>query len=626
MSSNKNELTHLLEGIQLILKKKDSTDINKICENFQNDKYICASLKSLNKKLQTNYYSKIKVEHFINKVNTLLLNYARHHYSKKLNITNDEIFDTLVTSINFLGEELNFSTVTTYYLDDVFSSLGDMLLVVDKEGHILYSNLSLWSTVLYKEGELKDKNIKMILEPDVNISNILESKSNQKLTNFISSTGNKIPVSLKISNFSRSDNPMMGYVIVARDMSQFLKHQKEIESKNEKIQKVNTRLRKALHKAKESDELKTAFLANMSHEIRTPLNGIMGFSELLLDPYYSKDELAEFGKIVHGSAKQLLNIVNDVLDISKIKSGTLELNSEKFSVNDILNDLFIIYQQKIKSDKKNIQLILKKTLEDKEAILKSDATRFRQVLTNLLDNAVKFTQNGEISFGYTVTNKKLIFFVEDSGIGIPKEKAKNVFLPFTQVDHSLTRPYGGTGLGLAIASGVAELMNGKITLQSVEGEGSTFYFHLPFTRAKTVIKKISIKDAPSYDWSGKKILVVEDDPAAIKMCNYIISKTGATLFIAENGTNALDYYISHRKDIDLILMDIKLPDFDGCEVTRKIRLTDKEVPIIAHSAHVSMSDKSKCIDAGSTDFISKPIIKDLFLKIINRYLYDQNEQ
>ena len=374
-------------------------------------------------------------------------------------------------------------------------------------------------------------------------------------------------------------------------------------------------------KAEESDRLKSAFLANMSHEIRTPMNGILGFSQILQESDYPKDQQKKFLGIIHSRTQQLLNIINDILDISKIEANQLTLNFQHFNLHDLMQELYTTYKNQLEKDEKT-QIQLKKdfSLNYQGSYIESDVQRLRQIMDNLLNNAIKFTDEGIIEFGYNLKDEgTLVFFVKDTGIGIPSDKKDQVFERFRQVDDSSNRAYEGTGLGLTITKSLVELLGGEMWIDSTEGEGSVFYFTLPYKAQNTAKKEETEKNEAEYNWQDKTVLVVEDDPTSLEYLKEVIEPKGAELILKQTGEEGYQAFRDNT-DIDLILMDIRLPDISGMEIIKRIRETNNEVKIIAQTAYAMGEDRKLCLQAGADDYIAKPIkISDL-LSIINKYV------
>jgi CheY-like chemotaxis protein len=376
---------------------------------------------------------------------------------------------------------------------------------------------------------------------------------------------------------------------------------------------MNTELNEAKINAEESYRLKSAFLANMSHEIRTPMNGIIGFSELLKNARLSEEKRLYYANIVIDSSRQLLNIVNDILDISRIETGKVSLNHEEVCINDLINVLYAFFELQIGD--KAIKLIASKPLSKSQSTIVTDRTRLRQVLTNLLNNAIKFTNKGHIKFGYQQINDYLEFFVEDTGIGISEELHEKVFEPFRQADLEITNRYGGTGLGLTISRRLVELLGGKIRVESKPGYGSVFYFTLP-------VKQITFKNKVEEPKKSKKksydmlVLIVEDDEVNALFLETVLLKSNINTIRAVNGIEAVEI-CAVNNDINLVLMDIKLPLMNGYEATRRIKKTKPDLPIIAQTAYAMNEDREKAIEAGCDGYISKPIIVSELLKLID---------
>jgi PAS domain S-box-containing protein len=398
----------------------------------------------------------------------------------------------------------------------------------------------------------------------------------------------------------------------------------EYISQNEKligslnrIRKINEELNEAKLNAEESYRLKSAFLANMSHEIRTPMNGIIGFSELLKDPQLAKDRRLYYASIVIDSSKQLLAIVNDILDISRIETGKVSLVYEDVIINDLINILFAFFEPQTGS--KAIKLLSYIPLDNSQSTIRTDRTRLRQVLTNLLNNALKFTHEGHIKFGYKKIDGYLEFFVEDTGIGITKDMHEKVFEPFRQAELDVSNRYGGTGLGLSISSKLIELLGGKIWLKSQLGKGSVFYFTIPYDSSSSGTKI----EEKQYNviinkYLGMLVLIVEDDEINFLFLETVLSKNKIKLLRARNGLEAVEMCLTNP-DIKLVLMDIKMPFMNGYEATRRIKQHNPDLPVIAQTAYAMYEDRSKAMEAGCDGYIAKPIKKAELLKLIDSY-------
>jgi signal transduction histidine kinase len=363
---------------------------------------------------------------------------------------------------------------------------------------------------------------------------------------------------------------MISRVLFKTNLRYFTAQQKTNES-NKKLEEINKKLdqkvkertselEKARIKAEESDRLKSAFLANMSHEIRTPLNGILGFAQLLGYKEKTNDQVNSYIQLIQSSGDILLNIINDILDISKIEAGQLNIFHSEFNLNKLLDEMFSFFQAE--ASRKKLEIKLTKALGDERSWVFCDETRLRQALNNLMSNAIKFTDKGYIHVGYQKKGNNLRFFVKDTGKGILKEKQESVFLRFHQEHSDMALPSRGTGLGLPITKGILELMGGKIWLDSTPGVGTTFYFTLPYKSVRQENNNLEAMKMNQKDWKNKTILIVEDDETNYIFLEECLSNTNATLAHAQTGEEAMDYFES-GKPIDLILMDIKLPGVNG---------------------------------------------------------------
>lgn len=398
-------------------------------------------------------------------------------------------------------------------------------------------------------------------------------------------------------------------------------HFEELKKLNEKLKEVNNELEISTKKAKEANLLKSSFLANMSHEIRTPMNAIIGFAELLEE---TERDIAskEFCRIIINRSNDLLTLINDILYISKIDSNTVTLFQESVSFGNFLDELYLIYENKLQqSNITEITLMCHKPKNASKFIITTDILKFRQIFTNLLDNAFKFTTKGEIHFGYSTHNESILeCFVSDSGIGIDPKDQKVIFEMFRQVSSQIQKNLGGTGLGLAICKGNAELLGGDIYVESSIGQGSKFIFTIQYE--SSVINKPSItgkKKSFNNQWTAKKILLVEDDEHSAQLMKHLLSPTGIIIYIATTGKEAKSYY-DKLDEINLVFMDLRLPDANGVNIMKQMKILRKELPVIAQTAYAMEEDKYNCKEAGFDSFISKPIKHDELLNMISFYI------
>lgn len=379
------------------------------------------------------------------------------------------------------------------------------------------------------------------------------------------------------------------------------------------------KIRDAEQKAIDSDKLKTAFLQNISHEIRTPMNSIIGFSELLKENNSSAKEKAQYLDMIEKGSGQLLNIVNEVLDISLIETGNITLNEQKLNLNELIDETYLVHKQSIK---KEISFTSAKGLSGEAAIILTDGTKVRQVLNNLLDNAIKFTDNGHISFGYSLVNNNLEFFIEDTGIGIDVDFHEDIFERFRKVGRDNNRLYEGVGLGLAICKGNIELLKGKIWIDSAPGVGSKFYFTIPYEPVEASEIKLPKKSYNTGNLKDLTVLVAEDDDINFYYIKEIFKGTGAEILHAVNGREAVDM-VQSNNNIGIVLIDIKMPVMNGYEAIKMIREYRPELPIIAQTAFALSNEMLKAFNAGSNDYISKPFKKEQLLSLVVKHLTDE---
>ena len=379
------------------------------------------------------------------------------------------------------------------------------------------------------------------------------------------------------------------------------------------------KLIKAKEEAEESDRLKSVFLANISHEIRTPMNGILGFAELLKEPNLTGEEQQEYIGVIEKSCTRMLNIINDIVDISKIQTGHMEVHLKESNINEQLEHIYSLFKPEV--EQKGMLLFLKNTLPAKEAIIKTDHEKIFAILVSLIKNAIKFTSKGSIEFGYEKRGRHFEFFVKDTGMGIPTDKKKTIFERFVQTDSSNEMAYQGAGLGLSIAKAYVEMLGGKIWVESEKGKGSTFYFIIPHNKNikdKPAADDVSVSVNENQHVKNLKTLIAEDDEISKMLISRIAKDFSREIIKVGSGIEAVEV-CRNNPDIDLILMDIQMPLMDGLKATRQIRRFNKDVVIIAQTAFTLNKNKNRAMLFGCNDFISKPIAKETLLKLIHKY-------
>jgi CheY-like chemotaxis protein/anti-sigma regulatory factor (Ser/Thr protein kinase) len=350
------------------------------------------------------------------------------------------------------------------------------------------------------------------------------------------------------------------------------------------------------------------------------MNGILGFTELLKEPNLSTDDQKDFIQTIQISGERMLNTINNIVDVSKIESGLINLAIDETNINKKIEFTYKFFKPEV--EKKGLQFIYKNGLPPDDTVIRTDNEKVYGVLTNLIKNAIKFTYDGSIEFGYEKKGAFLEFYVKDTGVGIPKNMHQTIFERFRQGSNDLTRLYEGSGLGLSIAKSYVEMLGGKIWVESEEGRGSTFYFTIPYhsvEEVNTEIKNVDSSEIKKVQMKNLKILIVEDDEVSYSLLKRTIQKIGKEVLHAITGVQAIEACRSNP-DLDLVLMDIRMPIMDGIEATRQIRQFNKDVIIIAQTAYAFAGDSEKAIKAGCNDYISKPINMAVLFELIKKHV------
>jgi PAS domain S-box-containing protein len=526
-------------------------------------------------------------------------------------------------------------------------SIGDGVITTDINGRVRQMNSVAENLTGWKESEAKNENLSKVFRI-INEENrtIVESPVDKVLkegmvvglanhTLLISKDGREIPIADSGAPIKNSAGDITGVVMVFRDQTEdrqaellLLEKNKEIEAQNEEYIQINEEYRilneelnLAKQKAEESDKLKTAFLQNMSHEIRTPMNAIMGFSELLADQYNNKAKLEKYSQIITQRCDDLLEIINGLLDIAKIESGQLPVHFEECNLKALFNELTLFFKEHQKKIEKNHIKLIVNNVDNNIPIFLTDKVKLKQIFINLIGNAFKFTDRGRIEVGCSYNGGPSIeFYVLDTGMGIPLEKQEVIFERFTQLSQADNNLYGGTGLGLPIVKGLINLLGGKISLNSVPKQGSTFYFSLPFkiSRISDSQPNVMTGNQEEYDLPNRTILIVEDDIYNTEYLKEILCEFGFNIIHTYYGKDAIE--ISLSQSLDLVLMDIRLPDIDGYEATRKIKLQKPGLKIIAQTAYASDVDRNRAFEAGCSDYLSKPIKREKLIALVKKHM------
>lgn len=490
-----------------------------------------------------------------------------------------------------------------------FENSMDAILLTGYDEKIISVNRAACCLFGYSADELTELGRSVVedsTDPRLNVlmaERALQGEAKGEVT-LVHKNGIRFPAEISTSLFKNNGGEYLASMII-HDIT---------DRKQNEIQLI-----KAKDDAETSDHLKSSFLANMSHEIRTPMNGILGFTELLKEPMLSGEEQKEYIDIIEKSGLRMLNIINDIISISKIESGETDLNMASVDINDLIRNLVETY--KTEAAAKNIRLSLMNLLPENQSFVKTDKDKVGAILINLIKNAIKFTQSGSIEAGCLKKAEELEFYVKDTGIGVQRERSEIIFERFRQGSESLSRNYEGAGLGLSISKGYVAMLGGRIWVENnydatAAPHGSIFYFTIPYKAADEMKVKMNLTEDKKKEL---KILIVEDDQISEMLISMFVRQISKHILKVRSGTEAVEACHSYP-DIDLILMDIKMPEMDGYEATRQIRKFNKAVIIIAQTAYGLPGEIEKAIDAGCNDYISKPVNQTLLNNMIKKYV------
>lgn len=405
--------------------------------------------------------------------------------------------------------------------------------------------------------------------------------------------------------------------------SEYILQNNELQNSIEEVKQINEELAIAKQKAEESDLLKSSFLANMSHEIRTPMNGILGFTDLLKETNITQDNAQRYIKLIEQSGIRMQNIINDLIDIAKIESGQVNLHIDDVNINSILKETYDFFHPEAKQ--KGLDLHFSEDLVFNEAIVKTDNQKLIQIINNLVKNALKFTNEGHIKFGYRVSKEYLEFYVNDSGLGINKNVQEIIFERFRQTDTTPENSIEGIGLGLSICKAYVTMLGGKIWVESEEGAGSTFKFTIPYLpENKDKTKLINNPESKlKSKLKGKRVLIAEDDEISFLFLREILTQFQINFVRTKNGKEAIETF---KKDpsFDIFLLDTKMPILNGLDATKQIKRNWSEIPVIIQSAFSTKTDINKAIKAGADAFIPKPVKKNTLVEKIAELLHKKS--
>lgn len=518
-------------------------------------------------------------------------------------ISNRDITEHKIAEQELRNSEERFKTL--------FLESPDAVFVEDKQGAILDVNPAACSMLKMKKKELKAKKIMDLIPPEdkkeleIGFQDWVTKHLKNSRGFALTSDGEKIPVQINASEIQFSGKE--AFLFIVRDITEIIKKEEY--------------LRLTAEKAENSDKLKSAFLANVSHEIRTPMNAIIGFSEILSNQDLTQQEREEFINYITQGSNTLMNLIEDIIDITKIEAGQIKIHFSDCNVDKLLDELYATFlKMKNKNGRTNVELRMNKPMVEKDFMISTDPNRIRQIMSNLLGNAIKFTKEGYIEFGVSLSAPNTIkFYVKDTGIGIPDDKLTYIFERFGQVDEN-KHEHKGTGLGLSISSKLAELLGGTLEVESKMGSGSNFILTLPLEEEYPVVEKADTKPAPArYEWSDKLFLIAEDSILNYTFLEALFQKTKVKILWAKNGQEAIDI-CKENKDIDIVLMDIKMPVLNGLEAIAEIKKFRSELPIIVQTAYAMPEDRDRSFEAGGDDHLTKPINPEELFTTISKFL------
>jgi PAS domain S-box-containing protein len=534
----------------------------------------------------------------------------RNNEIKKINTAREKLKEELANQKAGIAKELS---VSEKFYGLLFESANDAISFYDKDWNLKFANGAFYSSIGLDQEKYDPATLKFIIHPEDH--DYVQSRADalnknelyEKELRLKHKQGHYINFLTKTIAVRNDDGEVIGALTISRDITS--------------LKQVNEELLKAKGEAEISNKLKTSFLANISHEIRTPLNSVVGFANLLLPDDLSREAKEEYIEHINHNSDKLLQIIGDIIDLSRLESSQIEINYEGASLNEIINEVIEEARQSIKRNEKSIILTVKNQFEDYGDLIFTDRIWLKRVLNHLLDNAVKFTLEGSVELSYYKENDNVLFKIKDTGIGINKENLGLIFEEFSQESEGHHRPFEGLGIGLTLAREVIGRMRGKIFVQSEKGFGSEFSFTIPYRPAGS--RKIKIPGVEQFlnapDWSLNRCLIVDDNKDVLIYLKRILHTTGIDIITAKSGFEAIEL-VKSTPDIDVVLLDMQMPVMNGIEATREIRNIRKDLPIIAQTAFIFEDDKDIILEAGCDACLIKPIRKEHLLTVMASFI------
>jgi PAS domain S-box-containing protein len=538
--------------------------------------------------------------------------------SQILEINND------LQRINGELEMQKESIAKEYYESDKFyrmvvQSADDGISFYDKDWNLKFANSAFYSLIGYDRDEYESIDPQGFIHSEDHdyharrVQTLLNTGFFESELRLRHKDGHYVNLSTRSVTVRDDKGDALGSLTITRDIT--------------KLKQTHEALIKANIESEASSRLKSSFLANISHEIRTPLNSVVGFANLLLADNLTQDVREDYIEHINYNSEKLLQIIGDIIDLSRLESSQIEISYEETSLSSIITEIIEDARQVIRRNEKPIILHVNNKFTDSGDLIFTDRIWLKRVLNHLMDNAVKFTLDGSIEFSYLRENDKIVFKIKDTGIGINKENLGRIFEEFRQEVDGHHRPFEGLGIGLTLAKEVVERMGGKIYVQSEKGIGSEFSFSIPYRPAGTPktksLREVRQMVQQPIDWSYKKCLLVDDNKDVLIYLNRILIDTGVSVITARSGFEAIEL-IKAIPDIDVVLLDMQMPEMNGIEATREIRKIRKNLPIIAQTAFIFEDDKDIILEAGCDACLIKPIRKEHLLAVMSDFVKSNN--